>query len=711
MMAIQFFGNQKTIVNQLDQVNRDAQSSAEKLTSGKAVNKAADGAAELAISTRRETLIQSGEMAKQGLQMGQSLIEATNGNLTQLKEMTQVMREVTLQALSETFNDDNREQMQSMVSELKAGFNQMATSQTFNEQATLDTKHTITVPAGPGLNNVMDIEFESFADDVVGSHHFKVDAAGFIAAQTITVQSPYHDPIDVVIGSGDLVETVIQKFNAATSGVSIEARGNDVETFTRTIGGSYYNIAAADLTYSTTEPDFTTTHSLPAFDASSTSSAAFATALKAFADDVVANAPTELSTSVSYSAPPNITSGGETTLNGTLPAQNLTVTGYSGTTTVSVPALNKTSLDTQASIDAINAATGSTGVAATAYGDNKYIKTTGSIVEFELTTKAGSTVISQTFNTVPDANGYLNNDANWSALKAQVEAATGETAYIGNRYWTDTSVTPSVSRSESGYLNMNFPDDSAVWIENTSQQAGEDWTLADYTFFSGTNMEVAGTTMMVTPDVSLSDVSGQTPTAFRAETSAFTSTSLFDYAARGYTTELEFKDLEENFQISGTGGLVSGTLTASSAGVTQTGISFDSWHEYELLTTDGSNSLFNSATNSSHLKALKDVDLNDTAELDDALVVMDKTMERILYQEVMNGATENRIEHAINQLTNNLQQTAASNSKVMDADYAKEAANLAKANILQSSASSLMAHETDHMMNSIKQLLDATDLK
>ncbi len=401
-MAIQFFGNQKTIVNQLSQVNQDAQSAAEKLTSGKAINKAADGAAELAISTRRETLIQSGEMAKQGLEMGLSLIEATNGTLTELKDITQVMRETTLQAMSETYTDQDREQMQTMISELQSGFNQMATSQTFNDQATLDAKHTVSMPAGPGVNNVMNIEMESFADDWVGSHHFKVDAGGTIAAQTLTITSPYHDPVDVSIDAGDSVEEVIQKFNAATNGLSIEARGNDVETFTRSIGGSLGSgISAGDLTYSTTEPDFTTTHSIPAFDSSSPSSAAFAAGVTGFINDVVNNAPTELSTSHTITAPSSTSSGYDSKYNGTLPAQNLTVTGFNGTTTVSVPPLNKTSLDTQPAINAINAA--STGVSATVSSSSVTLKTDGSLVEFELTTKSGTTLISQNFNTVPDA--------------------------------------------------------------------------------------------------------------------------------------------------------------------------------------------------------------------------------------------------------------------------------------------------------------------
>ena len=55
------------------------------------------------------------------------------------------------------------------------------------------------------------------------------------------------------------------------------------------------------------------------------------------------------------------------------------------------------------------------------------------------------------------------------------------------------------------------------------------------------------------------------------------------------------------------------------------------------------------------------------------------------------GAFQNRLEHAMNNMANNSQNTQSARSVIADADYAKEAANLAKNQILQQAGTAMLA--------------------
>jgi flagellin len=324
-------------------------------------------------------------------------------------------------------------------------------------------------------------------------------------------------------------------------------------------------------------------------------------------------------------------------------------------------------------------------------------------VDFEVTTKDGSFAVAQTFNQTPDADGYLNNDTNWADLKSQLDAIPGVSASIINRTWT-TGVAPAlVFHSEASYLSISLSTSTGVWFENTTQSVNENWSL------SGTSMNTAGKSYLSIPGVMFNDASGQNPSAFRVDTSGATSKSLVDFTTpRISVSRLTLDGIEAPFTLTGTGGVLSGSLSATSAGVTQTGISFDAWHPYEITTTDASGSLFQSLVNHSHLKPLDEVDLTDVSELDDALVVMDKTLERIVYQRQQDGIGIEKMRISGRLMAEQGAQIKQVQSNIQDADYAVELAQLAKSQILKSASSSMMAHEIDRIKKSVEYFFNGT---
>lgn len=55
------------------------------------------------------------------------------------------------------------------------------------------------------------------------------------------------------------------------------------------------------------------------------------------------------------------------------------------------------------------------------------------------------------------------------------------------------------------------------------------------------------------------------------------------------------------------------------------------------------------------------------------------------------GAVQNRFESTIANLGNSIENLSASNSRILDADFAAESANLAKSNVLQQAGISVLA--------------------
>jgi len=83
------------------------------------------------------------------------------------------------------------------------------------------------------------------------------------------------------------------------------------------------------------------------------------------------------------------------------------------------------------------------------------------------------------------------------------------------------------------------------------------------------------------------------------------------------------------------------------------------------------------------------VSTTDGAE--SALSVLDKAILQIGIERAALGAVENRLDHTISNLANVVENTEAAKSRIQDADFALESANLARAQILQQAGTAMLA--------------------
>ena len=106
----------------------------EKLSSGLRINRAGDDAAGLAISEKMRGQIRGLEQASRNAQDGISLIQTAEGALNETHSILQRMRELAVQAASDTNVQVDRIEIQKEVDELAKEITRIANNTEFNTQ-------------------------------------------------------------------------------------------------------------------------------------------------------------------------------------------------------------------------------------------------------------------------------------------------------------------------------------------------------------------------------------------------------------------------------------------------------------------------------------------------------------------------------------------------------------------------------------------------
>jgi flagellin len=110
----------------LELTNNRLQTSLERLSSGSRINRAADDAAGLAISDTLNSQIRSIGQAIRNAQDGASLAQVFDGGTNEINNMLMRIRELAMQASSDTVGDRERGLINNEVQELKSEVNRVA---------------------------------------------------------------------------------------------------------------------------------------------------------------------------------------------------------------------------------------------------------------------------------------------------------------------------------------------------------------------------------------------------------------------------------------------------------------------------------------------------------------------------------------------------------------------------------------------------------
>lgn len=94
----------------------------------------------------------------------------------------------------------------------------------------------------------------------------------------------------------------------------------------------------------------------------------------------------------------------------------------------------------------------------------------------------------------------------------------------------------------------------------------------------------------------------------------------------------------------------------------------------------------------------------DTTNASSALTVVDDAIKMVDSYRVSMGAVANRLDHSVENLYTRIEQQTAAMSRIQDADYAVESANLARAQVLQQAGTAMLAQANASTQNVLSLL-------
>jgi flagellin len=89
--------------------------------------------------------------------------------------------------------------------------------------------------------------------------------------------------------------------------------------------------------------------------------------------------------------------------------------------------------------------------------------------------------------------------------------------------------------------------------------------------------------------------------------------------------------------------------------------------------------------------SVSSIDISTAAGANKALTIIDKAIDQVSTQRADLGAVNNRLDFTVANLSNISEKTTAARSRIMDADFASETANLSRSQVLQQAASAMLA--------------------
>lgn len=197
--------------------NAAAGKSMEKLSSGLRINRAGDDAAGLAISEKMRGQIRGLDQASRNSQDAISLIQTAEGALNETHSILQRMRELAVQASSDTNQDTlDRESLDAEFQQLKSEINDISTQTKFNKMNLLD---------GSFGNKVDTNALNTTALGVAGVA--KIEATGPAGTYNITDNGT---DLTITNGSGDSITIAGGTMAAGAQTLNISKWGITIQT-------------------------------------------------------------------------------------------------------------------------------------------------------------------------------------------------------------------------------------------------------------------------------------------------------------------------------------------------------------------------------------------------------------------------------------------------------------------------------------------------
>lgn len=203
--------------------------SMERLSSGERITSAADDSAGLAISETLRGQIRSQKQAQRNANDGISLVQVAEGGLSEVSNNLIRMRELAVQAASDTIGDSERGFIDQEIQQLKAEIDRIAAHTNFNGISLLNgenAKDELSIQVGT---------FNGSSDRIslnINDHNIKTDNIGIDGMQVRDIDSA-HDALDMLDQALDQVNSFRADFGAMQNRLQSTSNGllNDIQVF------------------------------------------------------------------------------------------------------------------------------------------------------------------------------------------------------------------------------------------------------------------------------------------------------------------------------------------------------------------------------------------------------------------------------------------------------------------------------------------------
>ena len=232
----------------LNTTQNEVSKSMEKLSSGLRINRAADDAAGLAISEGLKSQVNGSAVAARNAQDGISLIQTTEGALTEVHSILQRMRDLAVQGASDTTQGSARTAITAEGKSLGAELDRLTKSTNFNGINLLQGGADLNIQVGTGGIAAKDVIVVKLGD--VASAVNGVDAPAPAAPDLTDDLSGATANAGFNMTDASTARTTITRIDAAITAISGQRAGlgatqNRLEHATKTLQVSGENLSAA----------------------------------------------------------------------------------------------------------------------------------------------------------------------------------------------------------------------------------------------------------------------------------------------------------------------------------------------------------------------------------------------------------------------------------------------------------------------------------
>ena len=670
-----------TAQRNLDNTQAEGLTALARLSSGLRINSARDDAAGLAISTRFTAQVRGLGVAIRNANDGISLAQTAEGALGAMTESLQRLRELALQSANATNSDSDRQALNAEAKQLINELSRVSEQTNFNGRKLLDGSFASSVQIGTNVGETVGFSINEVSTDTlgggIGAGISAVGDANAIANGDLTING-------VAISPSSAADDTASTDNSDASAISKVAAINRVTDETNVRAEVNTNTAAGTAM----------------------------TGLAATAGTVTIN---DVAISV------NTTTDGATTRSSVVTAINA-VSDRTGVTAVDTGS-DATGITLEAA-DGRNievALTTVTGALTGLTGDGTYeggytlVSVDGSDITIDGGDGSGSGSVSNAGLTTGVFGGTT------AAVTSTAQAgATLNNLVAGDLEINGVSVGATLSSDDTASSTDN--DASAIAlaaaINRVSDQSGVRAEVNATELVGGSAAQVAAavTATLTINGVSAGDIttlagaandeSNRTTAidainAISGQTGVIASdngTSITLTAADGRNISV----LVESEAFGDAIGLdidVDGIYTGGTAEAATGTITLESAEAFEVAagTTNGDSGVTNVGLEqgtfggASNGQFLSEIDISSLEGAESALTAVDNALDAVNRERANLGAIQNRLDSTVTSLAINVENLTAARSRILDADFAKETAELSRTQVLQQAGVSILA--------------------